>query len=63
MAEFCLECYRKCCQPEDLKVAAVKLSDEIELCGGCGQFKQIVEEVAEPSTTRSRYLRRFQNSD
>lgn len=29
-------------------MAAVKLSDETELCEGCGQFKQIVEEVAEP---------------
>ena len=48
MAEFCLECYLRICKPEDIKTAAVQLSVTDELCEGCGKFKQVVEEVAEP---------------
>lgn len=41
MAEFCLECMRKLDginYPKD----AVVLSDELDLCEGCGQWKRVV---------------------
>ncbi len=52
MAEFCLECYLRVCKPEDVDTAAVALSEDDELCEGCGKFKQIVETVAEPVARR-----------
>lgn len=42
MAEFCFECYNKInggkCKKENYI-----LSDELELCEGCGKYKRIVE--------------------
>lgn len=64
MAEYCLRCYLKYCKPDDIETAAIRMSEAAELCEGCGDFKQIVEEVAEPpradrDQTRGGITRRF----
>ncbi|OGH55932.1 MAG: hypothetical protein A3G34_01915 [Candidatus Lindowbacteria bacterium RIFCSPLOWO2_12_FULL_62_27] len=59
MAEFCLACYLSQIKPEDVDTAAVALSEGEELCEGCGEFKQIVETVAEPVPRRRTFREIF----
>lgn len=54
MAEFCVDCYRKYCQPEDLTEVTVRASHEAEACEGCGQFKPVVEEAIVPEISGER---------
>ena len=41
MAEFCLECHNKMNQM-NLSEEDVILSDDLELCEGCGEIKNVV---------------------
>lgn len=45
MAEFCLDCFNKLCLPEGWHKRSeqdVTLSNELELCEGCGEYKLVV---------------------
>lgn len=45
MAEFCLDCFNELCLPERWRKRSeqdVTLSDEPELCEGCGEYKLVV---------------------
>ena len=45
MAEFCLDCFNEHVLPEGYrkrKEKDVTLSDELELCEGCGELKHVV---------------------
>ena len=55
MAEFCKDCYvRVCGGREDDPVI---LSDELELCEGCGEYKPVVVCIGQPGLlTRLRQL-------
>lgn len=41
MAEFCLDCWREISGEEATKSRYV-LSEELELCEGCGEWKQVI---------------------
>lgn len=42
MAEFCLECWEEI-NPDDDIPANYTLSEELELCEGCGEWKHVLE--------------------
>lgn len=47
MAEFCRKCYIEICGgSEDDPLV---MSDELDLCEGCGEWKQVVVRVGYPS--------------
>lgn len=48
MAEYCLECFKKDCTPEEANDRYV-LSDWLELCEGCGQQKRVVIRIIKPN--------------
>ncbi len=41
MAEFCLDCWNKVNGTKDSKLRYV-LSDELELCEECGQYRKVI---------------------
>ncbi len=41
MAEFCVDCFNKM-NRSNIKEKALILSDEAELCEGCGKYKRTV---------------------
>ena len=43
MAEFCKDCFVKICGGSEKEIAA--LSDELDLCEGCGEYKHVVVDV------------------
>jgi flavoprotein len=47
MAEFCLPCLNKL-DKLSLKEKDVKLSKELDLCEGCGEWKRVVEKIKNP---------------
>lgn len=42
MAEFCLECWNEINKHSELLVNYT-LSEELELCEGCGEWKHVIE--------------------
>ena len=55
MAEFCRECYVKICggHESDPRI----MSEELELCEGCGEYKPVVVCIGQPGLlTRLRQL-------
>ena len=44
MAEFCKECFIKI-EPEYVKNKELILSEDDDLCEGCGQFKPVVIDI------------------
>jgi hypothetical protein len=43
MAEFCRECFKRCIEPGALDQYII-VSDDEDLCEGCGEWKQVVLE-------------------
>ena len=43
MAEFCKECFKRCIEPGALDEHMV-ISEELDLCEGCGAMKPVVLE-------------------
>ena len=43
MAEFCKECFKRCIEPGAIDKYIV-ISEDEDLCEGCGEFKQVVVE-------------------
>lgn len=42
MAEFCLDCLRKI-ENKNIRRWQVRLSKELDICEGCGQYKRVVD--------------------
>ena len=41
MAEFCFDCFKEMMETEDKQWQYV-LTDDLELCEGCGRYKRVV---------------------
>jgi len=54
MAEFCLPCFNRL-NNEQLTDQDIELSDDLELCEGCGEYKVIVLMV---KVTKSKFEQR-----
>lgn len=47
MAEFCLECWRRL-NEKDYPPEMYVLSRELDLCEGCGEYKNVIVRVRSP---------------
>ena len=54
MSEFCLKCFNRL-NNEQLTDQDIELSDDLELCEGCGEYKVIVLMV---KVTKSKFEQR-----
>ena len=48
MAEFCKDCAGKCLGISEKKLRRAVMSDEPDLCEGCGQYKLVVVTIKTP---------------
>jgi hypothetical protein len=53
MAEFCLKCFNHV-NDIDLQDDQVELSEQLELCEGCGHYKIVVEKISNPCNLQSK---------
>jgi len=53
MAEFCLDCWNKL-NHTFLEEKDVTLSEELDLCEGCVQIKQVIVRLAPPRRSAAR---------
>lgn len=61
MAEFCLDCFNEYCRPKGRREYGrqdVTLSWGLDLCEGCGEYKQVVVDLR-PEPLWRRILRRI----
>ncbi len=52
MAEFCLDCWNRL-NKRKLKKNQVVLSEELDLCEGCGEMKYVIDEIVKFDLCRS----------
>ena len=56
MAEFCCECMKKVFK-EDIPLKEVVLSDDLELCEECNEYKRVVVSIGKESLLRKILLK------
>lgn len=50
MAEFCKECFIDLLCPSEDEINRIILSDDEDLCEGCGQYKKVVSYIRAKKT-------------
>ena len=51
MAEFCKDCFIKHFHPTKKEIKNIVLSKDDDFCEGCGEFKPVVEYIADGEET------------